>query len=147
MKDMKSKQKPDRKCTSKRIFGFFLTYSTIGCCIMAIFIIAANQTSEERHYWTVNFIKVMLQDFLVTPLLYLVVSAGIYTAGVKAGPGIFGKAIRGMTNKNFIKIHKNNAMLFAKPHPKINKLFKKDLKTKVRRVEKLNLKVKSCEHC
>ena len=101
-------KKPKRSCTPKRVIGFLLMTATTCGCIFAIFIIAAGQT-EERNYWTFNFVKVMSQDFLITPILYLFVNAFMFSIGIGRakviGKSGFGKFLQGLSNPNFVKLH------------------------------------------
>jgi len=55
----------------KNRFGYFFTTSALIGSLLAIIIILANQSAEERMEWTANFIQSLIQDLLLTPALYL----------------------------------------------------------------------------
>jgi len=40
-------------------------------CLLAISIVLANQSDDERMQWTGNFLQSLLQDLLITPALFL----------------------------------------------------------------------------
>lgn len=45
----------------------------LAACLFIIFVVNANQTSQERFAWTVNFIQSILQDCFITPIVILVI--------------------------------------------------------------------------
>ena len=55
----------------KNRFGYFFMTTLIMGSLLAIIIILANQSSEERMEWTANFIQSLIQDLFLTPALFL----------------------------------------------------------------------------
>jgi hypothetical protein len=50
-----------------------LTFCTCAGCILAILIIAAQQTSSERTVFAINFVITVCQDLFVTPIISVIV--------------------------------------------------------------------------
>jgi len=55
----------------KFIMGRILAILVALACILVIFIIAANENANERLNWTVDFLKSLIQDLILTPLFFL----------------------------------------------------------------------------
>jgi hypothetical protein len=62
----------------RRIIGFVMSLLVICGSILAIFIIAANNTPEEDFAWKADFIKSTIQDFIITPVLFLAIQYVLY---------------------------------------------------------------------
>lgn len=52
--------------------GVLITAVLFLICLLVIFVINANQSSQQQLMWTVDFIQSLIQDLLVNPLFYLV---------------------------------------------------------------------------
>lgn len=55
----------------KLIIGKYFVALTVMTCIGIIIIIAANQDAKLSKNWTIDFVKTLLQDLLLSPLLFL----------------------------------------------------------------------------
>jgi len=55
----------------KNRFGYIFTNAIVLGCLLAISIVLANQSDDERMQWTGNFLQSLLQDLLITPALFL----------------------------------------------------------------------------
>jgi len=56
----------------KLIIGRYFVALIVLTCLAIIIIIAANQNSQESKNWTVDFLKSLLQDLLLTPILIII---------------------------------------------------------------------------
>ena len=58
--------------------GTILNIAVCTGCMFVVFVIAAQQDSDERYIFALNFIIVILQDMIVTPFIGTIVTFAFY---------------------------------------------------------------------
>jgi len=69
--------KTSSSISAKRAIGKFLTFCVSGGCIYSIFLVAATNTDTEAAKWTFDFAFIMVQDWILFPLLILLFQRGL----------------------------------------------------------------------